>query len=204
MTVLLSTATQPALARQEQFDPQKTIQGLNDAHELSRVARTSKHRMRWIGTCSTCAYARRPAVRRASLGMTSPPNLQRTKASWQSSTPVTPRRYTHCCPKDTLRLSALICGAHRARVIDASKGRLPAGEPTRVVSTQLVEAGVDLDSRVVSRALAGLDSIALAAERCNREGHLPALGEVGVFVPPDAAPFPHFPCKYPLTPLVWG
>lgn len=94
-------------------------------------------------------------------------------------------------------LSALMCPQHRSEVIADIKAALaqrrealargePA-EPVRVVSTQLVEAGVDLDFPVVYRALAGLDSIAQAAGRCNREGRL-ARGEVHVFIPPKAPP----------------
>jgi CRISPR-associated endonuclease/helicase Cas3 len=94
-------------------------------------------------------------------------------------------------------LSALMCAQHRSEVIADIKAALVArrdalarGEPAapvRVVSTQLVEAGVDLDFPVVFRALAGLDSIAQAAGRCNREGHA-ALGDVFVFVPPKPPP----------------
>lgn len=91
-------------------------------------------------------------------------------------------------PARTVHLSALMCGQHRSEVIAGIQRTLRAGKPVRVVSTQLVEAGVDLDFPVVYRALAGLDSIAQAAGRCNREGRL-ARGKVVVFAPP--APPPH-------------
>ena len=90
-------------------------------------------------------------------------------------------------PAGTIHLSALMCGEHRSQVITEIKKKLKAGEHVRVVSTQLVEAGVDMDFPVVYRALAGLDSIAQAAGRCNREGNL-ARGKVVVFVPPKPAP----------------
>ncbi|MFO1350396.1 MAG: CRISPR-associated endonuclease Cas3'' [Gammaproteobacteria bacterium] len=94
-------------------------------------------------------------------------------------------------PKGTLHLSGLMCGQHRSEVIARIKALLKQGDSVRVVSTQLIEAGVDVDFPVVYRALAGLDSIAQAAGRCNREGKLAGLGSVVVFVPPKLAPIGH-------------
>ena len=88
-------------------------------------------------------------------------------------------------PEGTIHLSALMCGRHRSAVIRLIKCKLHKGMPIRVISTQLVEAGVDIDFPVVYRAFAGLSSIAQAAGRCNREGKLNdegRLGEVHVFV----------------------
>lgn len=103
------------------------------------------------------------------------------------------------CGADGLwHLSALMCPQHRSDVLAQIKAALVArrealarGElaaPVRVVATNLVEAGVDVDFPVVYRALAGLDAIAQAAGRCNREGRLAGLGQVRVFVPPTPAP----------------
>ncbi len=75
---------------------------------------------------------------------------------------------------DALHLSANMCGAHRSNVVAEIRRRLdPSARATcRVVSTQVIEAGVDVDFPVVYRAAAGLDSVAQAAGRCNREGRL--------------------------------
>ena len=78
-------------------------------------------------------------------------------------------------------LSARMCPAHRTAKIASIRTRLDQGEPCQVVSTQLIEAGVDLDFPVVFRSLAGLDSLAQAAGRCNRNGKLPDLGDVFLF-----------------------
>jgi CRISPR-associated endonuclease/helicase Cas3 len=83
-----------------------------------------------------------------------------------------------------------MCGAHRAEVLRDIRTRLARGDALRVISTQIVEAGVDLDFPAVFRALAGLDSLAQAAGRCNREGRL-AHGDLCVFIPPKPPPPGH-------------
>lgn len=93
-------------------------------------------------------------------------------------------------PGDTFHLSTWMCPAHRRDVITQIRERLKAHTPTYVVSTSLIEAGVDLDFPAVFRALAGLDSLAQAAGRCNREGKLKnpdgslAHGQVYLFEEP--------------------
>lgn len=87
-------------------------------------------------------------------------------------------------------LSALMYPAHRSQKLAEIKDALYEGRPCRCVSTQLVEAGVDVDFPVVWRAMAGLDSIAQAAGRCNREGRMPGLGQLHVFEPTAGLPIP--------------
>jgi CRISPR-associated endonuclease/helicase Cas3 len=88
-------------------------------------------------------------------------------------------------------LSALMCPVHRRQVLEVIRDRLKAARPCSVISTQLIEAGVDIDFPIVFRAMAGIDSIAQAAGRCNREGRL-AKGEVFVFTPETGIPAGHF------------
>ncbi len=87
--------------------------------------------------------------------------------------------------KAHFHLSARMCPVHRRVRLWQIRRALKQGGVCRVVSTQVVEAGVNLDFPAVYRALAGLDSIAQAAGRCNRNGALKGLGRTYIFMPAD-------------------
>jgi CRISPR-associated endonuclease/helicase Cas3 len=191
VSVVLSTATQPALSTREYFDPGQNLRGLDGVRELMAG-----------GPFVQAPDELYQKLKRVEVRL---PADWQAPVSWESLAAELQAHDRVLCvvnrrrdvrdlfklmPEGTLHLSALMCGAHRSEAIRRIKQRLKAGEPVRVVSTQLVEAGVDLDFPVVYRALAGLDSIAQAAGRCNREGLL-EQGRVVVFVPPQAAPPGH-------------
>jgi CRISPR-associated endonuclease/helicase Cas3 len=84
-------------------------------------------------------------------------------------------------------LSRMMCQQHISDELETIKERLINGEPVKVISTQLIEAGVDIDFPEVWREMAGLDSIAQSAGRCNREGKA-SRGQVCVFQLEGSAP----------------
>uniref|UniRef100_I2Q4C7 CRISPR-associated endonuclease Cas3-HD n=1 Tax=Desulfovibrio sp. U5L TaxID=596152 RepID=I2Q4C7_9BACT len=174
-TVVLCTATQPALNRREGFafglEPPREIvadvPGLFGALKRTRVVHLGKltddglvERLREHGqvlcVVNTRAHARRL---HALLG----PGA------------------------GGFHLSASMCPAHRSEKLAAIRAALKAGQPCRVVSTQLIECGVDVSFPAVYRAEAGVDSVAQAAGRCNREGELEE-GVVYVFEAADMPP----------------
>jgi CRISPR-associated endonuclease/helicase Cas3 len=189
VTVVLCTATQPALSSTRYFDASRDLRGLDNVREIidnpdSLYAQLKRVKVElppdWNTPMSWESVAQSLAAEDCVLAI-----VNTRKAA---------RALHRLMPPGTIHLSALMCGAHRTAVIDTIKDRLKAkregydDEPLRVISTQLVEAGVDLDFPVVWRALAGLDSIAQAAGRCNREGRIEEGGRVVVFVPPEPLP----------------
>ena len=83
-------------------------------------------------------------------------------------------------PEALFHLSTHQCSVHRKAIFDTIKARLESKQPVICISTQLIEAGVDISMACVIRALGGLDSIAQAAGRCNRHGEREGKGQVWV------------------------
>ena len=80
---------------------------------------------------------------------------------------------------DVWHLSSAMCPAHRLEVLGKVRQALKDGHPCRLIATQLIEAGVDVDFSAVFRALAPLDALIQSAGRCNREGKLPPAPDGG-------------------------
>ncbi len=199
-TIVLCTATQPALERREEFPigldaprpiiPPTDRRALFDALrrvEVTQAGRVNDERLvdelastpQVLCIVNTRAHAAALFERlTARLGETETRPHRNGRVA----------RVGSC-----LHLSANMCPRHRSAVLTLIKRRMAQGLPCRVISTQLVEAGVDVDFPVVYRAPAGLDAIAQAAGRCNREGRMNELGKVVVFEPEDGRrAVPHF------------
>jgi len=184
VSAVLSTATQPALSPQESFDWK--FGGLEGVREIMPDPLALHAQLKRV-------QLQLPADLNQSTDWET---LAAELAGHEQVLCIVDRRddcqtLHRLMPKGSFHLSGFMCGQHRSEVIAEIKQALRSGKPVRVVSTQLVEAGVDLDFPVVYRALAGLDSIAQAAGRCNREGRLPQPGRMVVFVPQRPAPVGH-------------
>lgn len=177
-SVVLMTATQPALQRRESLPA-----GLEDVHEIIPDREHLAKELERV----TIHWPKHDTPPR-SYG-----EIARSMCGHDQALTIVhlrkdARRLAEELPAGKrLHLSALMCAAHRTEVLREARARLTEGKPCLLVSTQLIEAGVDISFPIVFRALAGLDSLAQAAGRCNREGELLDLdgnqrrGDVHVF-----------------------
>jgi CRISPR-associated endonuclease/helicase Cas3 len=165
-SVVLSTATQPAL---QDFFPSTTV--------FTELAPDPP---------ALFEFYRRVQVK--ALGnLTDEILLEGLNAHQQVLCIVNTRRhakglYDGLSEEGNYHLSTLMCPAHRKTTLLEIRQRLENGQPCRVVSTQVMEAGIDVDFPVGYRAMAGLDSIIQAAGRVNREGRI-SSGDMFVFQP---------------------
>lgn len=177
---VLCTATQPAIKHSEQFTT-----GLKNVREIiqdisklfKELKRTEEH---YIGSKSTQEVAEILAVHEQALCIVN---------SRQQALDVFDA-LTHCTVN--IHLSALMYPKHRTRKLRKIRRLLKNGLPCRVVSTQLIEAGVDVDFPCVYRAVAGIDSIAQAAGRCNRNGRSKEPLKVNIFDFPEGVGCSYF------------
>ena len=175
-TVVLCTATQPALAEREDFPD-----GLPDVREITPDAQDLYGELRRVD------YQKHldepwPWARVAEEMQTEEQSMVVCNTTDDA------RAALDALPDaDHVRhLSARLCGAHRRRVLAEGRDRLDDGRPLHLVATQVVEAGVDISFPLVLRAAGPLDRIIQAAGRCNREAELKGrLGRVVVFRPED-------------------
>lgn len=193
-TVVISTATQPAW-RQVRGKPsfgvpeEKICPIIPPDAALSRVQGFDRISVEWPQTKEPVPYetlALQLAVEPCVMAI-----VHRKKdAQWLA------RRLRELRPEEKVfHLSTNMCPVHRRSVLEEIRAAIhqfrTSGTPCRVVTTQLVEAGVDLDLPVIYRAMAGLDSITQAAGRCNREGKMEGKGRVLVFYAETEPPDPH-------------
>ncbi len=180
VTPLLCTATQPVLTRTDEFDF-KFKEGFDSVTEIIDNTEELAGKLKRVEL----------VLNGGSLEPVTLSELAETiQAEGQSVLCIVNRKedartLAYLLPKNqTLHLSTNMCAEHRSYILKSIKKRLGYGNDIiYVISTSLVEAGVDIDFPVVYRALTGLDSIAQAAGRCNREGRLSGLGKTVVFVP---------------------
>lgn len=180
VTFVLSTATQPALNSREGFG--WAFRGLDGVCEIMTDPDTLYRDLTRVKVEMPLDFHARRAWEEIAAEI-----IHHESVLAVVNTRRDCRELHRLMPEGTIHLSAAMCGEHRSQVIAGIRERLEMKVPMQVVSTQLVEAGVDIDFPVVYRALSGLDSIAQAAGRCNREGKLDC-GRVVVFIPPKSSP----------------
>ncbi len=171
-SVVFCTATQPALIKEDGFPAPEGL-ARDDLREIAPdppalYEALRRVRVRDAGALDDAALAGKIAAQEQVLAILN--NRRHVRALYDALADL---------PGATL-LTTLMTAAHRRKVLQDVRDALAHGRPVRLVATSLVEAGVDVDFPQVWREVAGIDSIAQAAGRCNREGKR-AHGEVFVF-----------------------
>lgn len=164
-TVVLCTATQPAL---KDYLPDKveTQEIMDDPEELYHFFRRVKIKKR-VNMSDECLVEELRNLKQALCIVNTKKHAAKLYERLNKESGV-------------FHLSTFMCPAHRKERLDIIKSLLEKQQRCLVISTQLIEAGVDIDFPIVYRSMAGIDSIIQAAGRCNREGNL-EYGVVHVF-----------------------
>lgn len=180
VSAVLCTATQPALQAPEFIGGLQNVRELAPEPEQLFIA-LKRVQVRHLGFLSDEALAQQLSERDQVLCIVN--NRRHARVLYEAIAEHPGARH----------LTTLMCAKHRSQVLAEVRLLLKADKPCRLIATSLIEAGVDVDFPTVLRAEAGLDSIAQAAGRCNREGkRAPSDSEVLIFSTenPDWAPPP--------------
>ena len=173
-TVLLASATQPAFEHLQVWSQKNIVPIVENPAAVYGKLRRTRYRW-WLDPVpSDAEVADRVAGERQALVV-----VNTTRAARAMFGLLTDRIHDTDVP--VWHLSTRMCPGHRRAVLDKVRARLDDGEPVILVSTQLIESGVDVDFPVVFRALAPADSLQQAAGRANRDGRRPESGRVIVF-----------------------
>jgi CRISPR-associated endonuclease/helicase Cas3 len=178
VTIVLCTATQPALDESQDFS------GLKNVREIIKDAGAYFHELKRVNYVMPEAKKTNSWDEIAQIMCEEEQVLCIVNTKKHASELVSALKNISFNTENIFHLSTSLCPAHRKKVIAEIKYRLRNNQPCRLVSTQIVEAGVDIDFPVVLRAAAPLDRIVQAAGRCNREGKL-KIGKTIIFVPDD-------------------
>jgi len=190
VTWVLCTATQPELGEQKDAFGRVQQEGLGGIHEIASAPSELAEKLKRVAINMPSADAEPTEWDTLSALVNNEPCVLVIVNTRNNARDLFNRLEED---GNSVHLSASMCAEHRSATLFDIRQRLEArrngdNRPLRVISTQLIEAGVDVDFPVVYRAMAGLDSIAQSAGRCNREGRQNGLGRVEVFLPEQSAP----------------
>jgi CRISPR-associated endonuclease/helicase Cas3 len=164
-SAVLCTATQPAITAQRPDGSAGLVGGLRDVREIIAEPDALYERLRRV----TVQKRRTVTLDELTHELSALEQVLCIVGTRAQARDLYKELRAESDPAMLFHLSALMCPAHRTAKLAEIKQALKVG-PCRVVATTVVEAGVDIDFPVVWRQMAGLDSIAQAAGRCNREG----------------------------------
>jgi CRISPR-associated endonuclease/helicase Cas3 len=182
-TVLLSSATQPSFWALDEMKDVRCTDLVYDTPKLVSDLRRVRYEWQLDPKPKLAEIAEQAAAQPAALVVVNTTaDAKAVFDQWRDSTP----------QGMAWHLSTRMCPAHRRRVLEKVRTRLRQGERVLLVSTQLIEAGVDIDFPLVFRAMAPADSLLQAAGRANREGLMPDGGRVVVFAPEDGGQPPTY------------
>ena len=175
-SVVFTTATQPAFEHLHETVAKHCTVGWKPRPIVPELALKKRADIHWenpVGPLSWADVAQRISLETQTQALCIVNLKRHARELWEQA------------GSSALHLSTNMCPAHRRNTLNQVYDQLKAKQPVRLIATQCIEAGVDVDFPLVYRAYGPLEAIIQAAGRCNREGKQPQFGKVTVFMPQD-------------------